>query len=320
MRFRHLFMVGGSLIVLLALLATDPDSGISTGMLVLSLVTPLLAVTFAHLARKALHDYHDADMQRLFRKAGEHPIGAGLALVALAIVLSALLGLFGRAAHAQVPLQALQHLPLLSVEINQHWPDMPQREYLPGLIEHESCTTLTHPRCWSSTARLRTSREEGAGLGQITRAWNPDGTVRFDALADLRNRHASLRGLSWATVYQRPELQLRAVVLMVRDLYGALAAVPDAAQRLAMADAAYNGGLGMLQRERRGCQVSPGCDPQRWWGHVELRCLRSRAPLYGTRSACDINRHHVRDVITVRAPKYAGLMPARRVTILRELG
>ena len=62
-----------------------------------------------------------------------------------------------------------------------------------------------------------------------------------------------------------------------------------------------------MQAERRACQVTTGCEPARWWGHVERKCLKSRQALYGQRSACDINRHHVADVFT-RAPKYAGLV------------
>jgi hypothetical protein len=311
MRLRTLVLAVGSALVGAALLATDPDGGIATGMLGLGLVTPLIAVAFAHVMRKVLHDYPEADMQRLFRKAGETATGSGLALVALAIVLSALLALFGRGAHAQVPERAHQHLPALAVELDRHWPDAPMRTYLPGLIEHESCISLTHSRCWSSTARLKTQREEGAGLGQLTRAWNPDGTERFDALAELRARHAVLRELDWRTVYLRPDLQLRAVVLMSRDNFVALGAVPDPLQRLAMADAAYNGGMTGLQRERRACQMASGCDPAQWWGHVELRCLKNRAALYAGRSPCDINRHHVKDVIQHRAPKYQLLIDSR---------
>ena len=292
-----------------ALLATDPDRGLATGLLLLTVATGVVAVAFAHWARKALHDYPEADMQRLFDKAGQHPIGAGLALVALALVLSALLGLFGRAAHAApVPDRALQYLPTLAAEIDSHWPDVPLRHYLPGLIEHESCITLTHSRCWSPTSRLKSAREEGAGLGQLTRAWRPDGAQRFDALQEMRDRHPALAGLDWATVYQRPDLQLRAVVLKVRGDYLALRAVDDPLERLAMADAAYNGGLSGLQRERRACHISPTCDPSRWWGHVETHCLKSRAVLYAGRSACDINRHHPADVLRHRAPKYVGLL------------
>lgn len=310
-RFRYLFLAGGSAAVLAALFATDPDKGLTTGMLVLSLVTPLLAVGFAHMARKALHDYPEADARRLFAKAGEHPIGAGLALVALAIVTYGLLALFGSVARAQdvrtwIPPAAEVHRAAFQAEQRAHWPDHPRPELLPALVEHESCITLRHSRCWSATSRLKTSREEGAGLGQITRAWSPDGRLRFDALAEMRQAHPALRELSWATIYQRPDLQLRAVILKVRGDYQALRMVEDLWHRLAMADAAYNGGLGGLQKERRACQVKPRCDPQLWWGHVEATCLKSRAPLYGGRSACDINRNHVSDVLLVRSPKYRG--------------
>lgn len=302
-RFRHIFIGGGAVAVLAALRLTDPDQGLSTGMLLLSIASGLIAVAFAHLARKALHDYPEADARKLFAKAGEHPIGAGLALVALAIVLYGLLGLFGRAAHAQVPPQALPYLPVLLAEQRAHFTP-PVAGYFGGLVEHESCITLTHPRCWKPTSRLKTQREEGAGLGQLTRAWAPDGSLRFDALAEMRDAHPALRELDWTTIYQRPDLQLRAMVLKVRGDYQALAAVADQAERLAFADAAYNGGRGGVQRERRACQVAAGCDPGRWFGHVEHQCLKSRTPLYGGRSACDINRHHVADVIRKRAPKY----------------
>ncbi|NMG71835.1 lytic murein transglycosylase [Parazoarcus communis] len=304
MRFRYLFIFGGSAIVLAALFATDPDQGISTGMLLLGLVTPLLALGFAHYGRKATHDYPEADARRLFARASESPTGAGLALVALAIVFYGLVGLFGSVAHGQVPAAAHQHLLGLQAEIRAHFNGHPMPEYFGGLIEHESCISLTHSRCWSSKSRLKTAREEGAGLGQLTRAWRPDGSLRFDALAEMRDRHPALRELSWRTIYDRPELQMRAVVLKVRDDYTTLRVVADPLERLAMTDAAYNGGLGGLQRERRACQIKDGCDPQRWWGHVEHTCLKSRTPLYGNRSACDINRHHVADVIQRRAPKY----------------
>lgn len=311
LRFRNLFLLGGSILVLAALYLTDPDRGITTGMLLISLVTPLLAVAFSHLGRKALHDYPEADARSLFRKASEHPIGAGLALVALSIVLYGLLGLFGSIARAQdvrsfIPPQAEAHRAVFSAEQRTHWPDHPRREVLPALVEHESCISLRHSRCWNPQSRLKTAREEGAGFGQITRAWRPDGTTRFDALQEMRDRHPALREWSWSNVYQRPDLQLRAVVLKSRDDFRALRMVVDPQERLAFADAAYNGGLGGVLKERRACGLKDGCDPQRWFGHVEHSCLKSRQPLYAGRSPCDINRHHVKDVMVVRSPKYRG--------------
>ena len=309
MRARHILLYGGTLAVLVALFITDPDSrGITTGLLLLQIVTGVLAVAFAHWVRTGLHDYPEADMRKLFAKAAQDPIGAGLALVALSLVFSALVGMFGRAAHAQVPERAHQYLPVLAAEIDRVWPGIPLRAYPAGLIEHESCISLKHSRCWSPTSKLRTQREEGAGLGQITRTWRPDGTQRFDSLTEMRDAHPALRELDWVTIYQRPDLQMRALLVMSLRNWHGLRGVADPMQRLAMTDLSYNAGPGRATQDRRACGLTQGCDPQQWWGHVERTCTASRAVIYGNRSACDISRHHVADVIRVRAPKYAGLL------------
>lgn len=315
MRFRTIFTLGGSAAVLAALFFTDPDGGIGTGMIVLGLVTPILAVAFAHIARKALFDYPEADMRTLFRKAHESPTGAGLALLAMALVLYGTLALFGKPAHAAapdvrsyVPANAAIFAPMLRYEQRKYWPDHPRPTVLAGLVEQESCVSLVHSRCWSPAAKLKTAREEGAGLGQITRAYRADGTLRFDSLADMRRQYPDLRDWSWANVYQRPDLQLRAIVLMSRANYQALSAVKNPESRLAFADAAYNGGLAGVQAERRACGLLPDCNPQQWREHVDGVCLKSKHPLYGKRSACEINREHVHMVLLVRSFKYAGLM------------
>lgn len=305
MRFRHRFLIGGSTATALGLLLTDPDGGVVTALLGMSLASNLLAVLLAHWSRKALHDYPEADAQRLFREAGRTSVGSGLALIALSVVLNGLLGLFGRAmaqgVPASVPHQAAPLLPVLRAEIQLHWPDHPHPAYFGGLIEHESACPRVRG-CWQPTARLKSAREEGAGLGQLTRAWRADGSLRFDALAEMRAAHPLLAELDWASIYQRPDLQLRAVVLKSRSDWLAMPAVQA---RLELTDLAYNAGRGRVTQDRRACGLKPGCDPGQWWGHVEQTCTASRAPLYGTRSACDISRHHVHDVLRVRAPKYA---------------
>lgn len=314
MRFRTIFTLGGSLAVLAALYFTDPDHGLGTGMILLGLVTPVIAVAFAHLARKALFDYPEADMQRLFRESLKSPTGSGLALLAMALVLYGMLGLFGKSAHASpdvrsyIPTQAVAFAPLLRDEQRRFWPDHVRPELLAGLVEQESCLSLTHSRCWSPASRLKTAREEGAGLGQITRAYRADGTQRFDSLSDMRAKYPDLREWTWGNVYQRPDLQLRAIVLMSRASYLALRVVALPEDRLAFADAAYNGGLGGVQSERRACGLKSWCDPQQWFGNVERVCLKSRTLLYGQRSACDINREHVTMVMRVRSAKYARWM------------
>lgn len=301
MRFRHLFLIGGSLAVLVALFVTDPDQGRATGLMLLAVATGVIALGFAHLGRKATHDYPEADARKLFTKAGETSVGAGLALVALSIVMNGLLGLFGPVARAGevLPERAYTYLPVLASEYLRHWPDHPNPSLLAGMAHTETCITDRHRMCWSPQARLKSSREEGAGLGQLTRTWRADGSVRFDALAEMRARHPALRELSWATIYDRPDLQLRALVLKGREDYGALTGVRSVTERAVFGVAAYNRGLGGVMSERRACQIKPECDPQRWFGHVSTTCTASRVPLYGGRSACDINRAHVAKVVSV---------------------
>lgn len=308
LRTRHIVLVGGSLAVIAGLFANDPGAGAASLAWLQAQALPLLAVALAFYVAKALHDYPEADQQKLMRSAGQEPLASALVLLYRGIVFAAIVYAFIAPAKAAIPDRAHQHLPTVAAELRQHWPAVPMVEYIPGLIEHESCISLTHSRCWSPTSRLKTPREEGAGLGQLTRAWRPDGSTRFDALAEMQAAHPALRDLSWGNVYSRPDLQIRAVVLKVRGDFGTLRDVTDQLERLAMADAAYNGGIGGLQAERRACRMSPGCDPGRWHGHVERQCLKSRAPLYAGRSACDINRHHVHDVLHNKAPKYRGLV------------
>lgn len=116
--------------------------------------------------------------------------------------------------------------------------------------------------------------------------------------------HPELRELNWSNVYDRPDLQIRAVVLKMRDNYIYYNKYTNSENSLAFADAAYNGGIGGLNNERRACKLSNNCNPALWKNNVELFCLKSRVALYGNRSACDINRHHVTDVLVTRSPKY----------------
>jgi hypothetical protein len=271
----------------------------------------VVALTFAHFGRKALFDYPEADMRSLFQKARESAVGAGLAILGLSLVLHGLFGLFGPGARAEsldirtkVPDSALQYLPTLHKVQQEHWSSHPMPYALGALVEHESCLSLRHSRCWNPKSQLKTSREEGAGFGQITRAYSKDGTLRFDALQEMRDRHPVLAAWSWDNVYLRPDLQLMGVVLKSRDDFRSLASIKDPFSRLHFADAAYNGGMGGVNQERRACGLRKGCDPQYWFYHVEFTCLKSQEALYGKRSACDINRHHVRDVYLTRADKY----------------
>ena len=115
----------------------------------------------------------------------------------------------------------------------------------------------------------------------------------------------TLNELSWNTISKRPDLQLRAIVLLSRESSLKFKSV---IAWLEFGDAAYNGGISGVQKERRACQLTTGCNPSEWFGQVEKHCLKSRRILYGNRSACDINREHVYNVFYVRKKKYIPYM------------
>lgn len=212
-----------------------------------------------------------------------------------------------------MPPQARPYLSTLGAQVRDVMPGFAQPEYFGALIEHESGCPSLPKMCWSPTARLRTAREEGAGFGQITRAYGATGVLRFDALAETRALDPrGLNELRWDTVYQRPDLQLRAIVVKTRQNWNRLAPLnaqaPDAGLLLRLVDIAYNAGAGRATSDLRACALQRGCDPGRWAGNVQTVCTASRAPIYGQRSACDIYHAHVADVVDTRMPKYRGLI------------
>lgn len=219
---------------------------------------------------------------------------------------------FGSLALAQdartfVPPGAKVYAPVLVEKQEAVWPQAPEPWTLAGLVEQESCISLTHSRCWNPRSELKTSREYGFGFGQITVAYRADGSTRFNKFEELRAAHASLRDWTWENRYD-PGYQLAAIVEMNLDLWRRLASAPGATvtDQWAFVLSSYNGGAAGVLQDRRLCSNTRGCDPARWFGHVERTSLKSRVPQpgYGNRSWYEINRSHVRNVLTIRRAKY----------------
>lgn len=219
----------------------------------------------------------------------------GVLLIAWALIASA----------ASVPQRAQQYLPILVEAQQQAWPDAPLPSFLAGQVEQESCISLTHSKCWNPTAQLRTSREWGRGLGQVTTAYRADGSVRFDKQEELRQEFASLRG--WTTErWADPHYQLLAIVEMDHGIYRRQANAASDRDRLAFTLSAYNGGEGGVLQDRRLCANTSGCDPSRWDGHVARTSLKSKIPKPGYgKSFFAINREYVSNILDVRRQKYA---------------
>ena len=207
-------------------------------------------------------------------------------------------------AAAELPAGAVMYMPQLIASQRLIWPDAPMPSFLAAQIEQESCISLKHSKCWNPRAELKTSRENGVGLGQFTRAFKADGSIRFDKISELAAAHASLRGWTWAKRYD-PSYQLTAIVEMNKAIYARQRDAASVRDRLSFSLSAYNGGEGSVLQDRRMCANTRGCDPTRWDGNVARTSLKNKVPSKGYgKSFFAINREYVTNILDVRRAKY----------------
>ncbi len=232
-------------------------------------------------------------------------MGKGLKWLFVGLLLGVLIGAMVNAFGAVVPPNALVYAPVLVSEQRSVWPQMPEPWTLGGLVEQESCIRLTHPKCWNPRAELKTPREYGFGFGQITVAYQTDGSERFNKFNELRAQQPALKDWTWDNRYD-PAFQLRAIVLMNRANWSKIPPAATVSDHLAFMLSGYNGGVGAVRQDRILCSNTPGCDSGRWFGNVELNSVKSRVPqaLYGGKSWFSINREYVRNVMNLRRAKY----------------
>ena len=202
-----------------------------------------------------------------------------------------------------LPPLAHQYLPVLQAEVRQHWPDAPLKSAFAGQVEQETCITLKHRKCWSPYAELKTSREYGFGLGQITI------TLKFDNFKEAKKLSPTLKDWSWDNRYNAV-YQLRTLVLTNRFNYGKFGFATKPTERMAFTLAAYNGGLGGVLSDRRVCVATVGCEPTRWFGHVEKTSRKAKVAVSGYgKSFFEINRSYVMSILCVRRFKYKAAFP-----------
>lgn len=132
LRRRNYVLIGGSTLLILFLYFTDPNNGAMTITFLGQLATPIIAVWFAFIARKALFDY--IDMETVFKESMKTSIGAAISFLGLCLVLFGLLGLFGSSAHAQdvrsyIPQKAAIYLPIVKQEQQALWVRHPKPIY-----------------------------------------------------------------------------------------------------------------------------------------------------------------------------------------------
>lgn len=201
-----------------------------------------------------------------------------------------------------IPALATVYLPVLAAVMALLWPSMPDRALIAAQIEQETCPSLTSKKCWNPRTELKTSREYGFGLGQLTV------TEKFNNFEAARGWDKSLAGWKWEDRFNA-DMQLRALVAYDRNLYSQIRFGATDQDRLAFMFSSYNGGLGGLLKDRRMCASVKGCDPERWFGHIEQHSFRAKTSVAGYgKSFFDINREYVRNILFVRSPKYRGAL------------
>lgn len=304
---RRILLLGAIGLALLAAAHVIPTLLGPTGA-PLALVLGFVFVGFSvgEFAVRALQPRIDA------QSAGEKGIGgnAAAAIVYLGTILLrvVIIYLCATAARAgELPSGAIAYGPILRAEVERFAGAIPHAARFAGQVEQETGPCPRGRHCWNVRAELKTSREQGIGLGQMTRAWRADGSLRFDALSELvASFPKELDGLSWENRYD-PTLQARALVLKDVQIWRTLAAIGDPEERWPMMLATYNGGS--LASDRRVCAATPGCDDKRWWGNVERTSLKSKTAVPGySKSWFAINREYPRFIIHDRAPRYVVLM------------
>lgn len=202
---------------------------------------------------------------------------------------------------ATVPPQAAQYFPLLKWESENTLHSTIAPSVLASQIEQETC--INRKLCWNPRARrFVPGVEEGIGLGQVTRTWHRNGSIRFDTLTELRGDDSFLTSWNWTDPYN-PNYQLRALAIMDRKCLRSAEGALDEA-RVAMALSCYNGGSGDVKAGRLMCRSAKSCNRNLWWENVEFYSKKSRLVSNNQKSNFTINREYVYNILKIRLKKY----------------
>lgn len=191
-----------------------------------------------------------------------------------------------------------KYLPMLQQEIQTHWASSPFKSVFAAQVQQETCSSLRSKKCWSPTAELKTDREYGFGLGQLTV------TKKFDNFKEAKKLHPTMKEWAWENRYNA-QYQLRTMILMDKFNYGKFGWAGGNYDRMALSFAAYNGGVGGVLSDRAVCRTVRGCDDSKWFGHIEHTSRKSKTTAKGYgQGFFQINREYVKNVMVIRRPRY----------------
>lgn len=247
-----------------------------------------------HYIRKALFPY--ADLQIAWNKAMETPLTAALAWIAMLALVGGIIALAvgainpAKASAATEPTaRAQRYLPVLHEAFDTHWPNAPLRHIAAGQIEQESAG-------WNERAELKTSREYGFGLGQITIT---DRFNNFTAAQQIfkdwkwKDRFNVKYQLGYAVITDRSNF------IQVSRLFG------DDDSRWRAVLVSYNAGYGTVL-QRRALAIRKGAPHDRWTGGLDQVAMAYETKLLYGRPLAQMRNEYPHLICDVRAPKYIG--------------
>lgn len=214
-----------------------------------------------------------------------------------------------------LPPNAEQYMPLLKQSITEIWPAMTPKSFFGAQIEQETCISLKSKGCWNPHTELKTSREYGFGFGQLTIAYNADGTERFNAWAETKAMNKQLNNWKWEDRYNA-EMQMKSLIVKNSFNWARLKfPIADNTNKLAFMAVTYNAGLPIT--DVKLCGVTAGCDPTRWFNveggpkGVEAYSTKSKVKAQGYgKSFFEISREYPRNLLFVRRDKYIPYLDA----------
>lgn len=238
------------------------------------------------------------NVEDYLESAKQHPIASAMVWLGyVALIITVLLMVrIGKADAATIPAAAHEHLPTLSKVIDKHWPSAPMPEIMAGQVEQESS--------WKTKATLKTSRELGRGLVQLTIAYDSKGKERFNSYLDAVS-YSALKDWNWKVDPYNPERQLTYLVLRDRSAFGQRKLMMvDAEQTWRVCLVDYNAGPGRVNTRRINARMM-GLPQNTWTGGLEHAYGKGEHRLlYGRPLWQAVNEYP--NVIFKRAAKYQG--------------
>jgi hypothetical protein len=183
---------------------------------------------------------------------------------------------------------------LLSLIIKNHWKEVPYKHFIPAQIEKESL--------WKWNAELKTSREYGIGLSQITV------TSRYNNFLEATKRYNELRNWKWEDRFNI-NYQLHFVVLQDKSNFTANKKLFNGnLNTWAGALVSYNAGYGTVLNRRALCKVTPGCDYSIWFGGLDSVQLKHEKNLLYGKSLGSRRNDYPHDIIFNKSGTYKCLL------------